>query len=87
MYNFSWPAWALRSRRSTETIHVMRHVIFVYYIVLFVASFAMFELDIYRKSFKRIKLDGNFIQHNLDVILSSCVTRTAQKLITAHLTL
>ena len=47
----------------------------------------MFELDIYRKSFKRIKLDGNFIQHNLDVILSSYVTRTAQKLITAHLTL
>lgn len=85
MDNFSWPAWALRSRRSTETI--LKHVIFVHYIVLFVASFAMFELDIYRKSFKRIKLDGNFIQHNLDVILSSCVTRTAQKLITAHLTL
>lgn len=85
MYNFSWPAWALRSRRSTETMLItvqlfqFKHVIFVYYIVLFVALIAMFELDIYRKSFKRIKLDGNSIQHHLDVILSSRVTRTAQK--------
>ena len=26
----------------------------------------MFELDIYRKSFKRIKFEGNFIQHNTE---------------------